>query len=1050
MQRQSLVPDCNKMTAGLLPIGMLVFLATIFLQVAPIYAQMERKAPSPTYFAVFSSFYAGNYKDALDGFESEGRSSIKTAQSRWIDSICYETMIGECYYQTGMLDKALEHYTNALGIYVTFNDWMTRVQFIPIRSAGPRKEAPWGVSTRQSQLGYYPATMQIAQGNVNNNDVVKQGGVYQQAYLYSIQPQEIVRCTTLAIRRRTEILGPLCKNDPLTERLVSALSRQVTQPNHWSEAWADVQRGLAFIAAGKEAQGIPCLQRSILAGAEFDHPMTSVALLELGRLALAKGEYPTAAKFFEEATISAVDYPDLGIIEEAFRYAALTHIISNKKGFYPPLELAWKWAKTKDYRHLRTSLALSAAENYSVLGQVKDAAAMIEDARSLLGKRKALPGRLGGRLNYLAAQILFQQRKIKEGQTAFYEAMAYMQQQGSTRIFQLNLADKMYTSGAATPRLAMEYYKELLRDPLPGDWLLNPMETLAVLSLPHSLAMEHWFEVALDRREVETAWEIADRARRHRFFSALDFGGRLESLRWVLEGPEESLDQLSQMQRKDILSRWPQYAQLSEQARTIRAKLADMPLVADDQAAWKEQSKALSELSSISMQQEVVLRELSLRREPAEMVFPPYKSLSDIKKALPKGHAILAFFIANRRLYGLLTNNSDYSYWEVSNPVTFMKQMIAALRDMGQYAPNYELTQKDLADTKWNQSSAKTLEALLKNSRGDLSKSFEELIIVPDGMLWFLPFEAMQVSVDGKMQSLISRVKIRYAPTMSLAVTTQPKRIKPTAKTAVVLGKLYPSDNESVSKEAFKQLSESLPGAVALKLPLPGPTSVYKVMFNRLIVLEDMTINDQDPFNWAPVPVEHGKTGGTLGEWMSLPWGGPEEIILPGYHTAAEDALKKSARGVPGDEIFLSVCSMMSCGAKTILLSRWRTGGQSSFDLVREFSQELPHTTPADAWQRAVLLETSTKLNVESEPRLKKAQIDEPPKADHPFFWAGYMLIDSGQVAKINTSIKAPDKPKPAENQKLDAKAPEQPKNPTKAKIDKLDKTKPEKKTKVK
>ena len=43
----------------------------------------------------------------------------------------------------------------------------------------------------------------------------------------------------------------------------------------------------------------------------------------------------------------------------------------------------------------------------------------------------------------------------------------------------------------------------------------------------------------------------------------------------------------------------------------------------------------------------------------------------------------------------------------------------------------------------------------------------------------------------------------------------------------------------------------------------------------------------------------------------------------------------------------------MSTGARTIVLSRWRPGGQTSVDIIREFVQELPHTTPADAWQRS-------------------------------------------------------------------------------------------------
>ena len=495
------------------------------------------------------------------------------------------------------------------------------------------------------------------------------------------------------------------------------------------------------------------------------------------------------------------------------------------------------------------------------------------------------------------------------------------------------------------------------------------------------------------------------------FSASLDMGGRLESLRWILEPPAELLDQQSLLQRQDLLSRWPQYAQLSEQARAIRAKLADMPLVTEDQALLKEQSKALGELSSLSAQQEAILREIALRREPAAMIFPPTKTMTDIKKSLPNGHAILAFFIANRRLYGFLMNNSDYSYWEVNAPLTLMKQMTGLLREMGQFQQNHELTLKDLADAKWSQTAAKMLDALLKGSRADFSKSFEELIIVPDGMLWFLPFEALQVTVDGQLQPLISRFRIRYAPTLSLATTTQPRRVKPAGNTAVILGKLYPRDDESVAKAAFERLAAALPGAVVLKSPSPGPAADYKILFNRLIVLDDLTINDQDPYDWTPAPIERGKSGGTLGDWMALPWGCPEEIILPGYHTAAEDAMKKSVRGVPGDEVFLSVCGLMSCGARTILLSRWRTGGQSSFDLVREFAQELPHTSPADAWQRAVMLETSAQLNLEAEPRIKHTATDETPKADHPFFWAGYMLIDSGQVRpKTEPKVQEPKK----------------------------------------
>jgi CHAT domain-containing protein len=981
-------------------VGLVLMFSGLLGTSSSIWAQTaERSAPSPTYFMIFREFYAGDYKNALDGFQAEARSCIKAGQSRWIDSICYETMIGECFYQMGVLDKAQEHYSLALELAAVFPDWMIRVQFPQIRGAGTRRPYPWGGSTRRSTLGFFPSSMLISQGQINNTQVLQQGGIVQQAVLYSIQPQEIVRCTTLAIRRRAEILGPISKNDPLTERVAGVLSRQITPPNHWSEAWADVERGLALVAAGKENQGVPILQRSVLVQGEFDHPMTCVALLELGRLSLARGEYPAALQSFEEATYSAADYSDYGVLEEAFRYAALTHLITNRKGFYAPLQSAMQWAKVKNLQQLRASLALSAAENLSVLEQVKDAAAMLDDARIVLSQRRAMMGRLGGRFSYLSADLWFQQKNNQKGQADFTAAMDYMKH-GSRRLFQIALADNLYTSGAAPARTAMDYYNELLRDPLPGDWTIDPMETLATLITPHPLSLEHWFEIAWERHEYEAAWEIADRARRHRFFSTLDMGGRLESLNWILEAPADLLDQQSLLQRQDLLTRWPQYAKVSEQARAIRAKLADIPLATDDQTLRKEQSKALVELSSLSGQQEVMLREIALRREPAAMIFPPQRSMAEIKKSLPKGHAILAFFTANRRLYGMLMGSSDYSNWEIGSPGAMTKQVKDFLHDMGQFQQNHELTLKELDETKWKQSGVKTLEALLKGSRADFSKSFEELIIVPDGFLWYLPFEALEVNVDGQLQPLISRGRILYAPTISLATSTQARRLKPTGKTAVILGKLFPRDDESVSKAAYERLAAALPGTVALKPPAPGPIADFKVLFDRLIVLDDLTINDQEPYGWIPAPIERGKSGGTLADWMGLPWGGPEQIILPGYHTAAEDALKKPSRGMPGDEVFLSACGLMSCGARTILLSRWRSGGQSSFDLVREFAQELPHTSPADAWQRAVMLESGTQLNLEGEPRIKRSATDETPKANHPFFWAGYMLIDSSQVSQ--------------------------------------------------
>ncbi len=123
-------------------------------------------------------------------------------------------------------------------------------------------------------------------------------------------------------------------------------------------------------------------------------------------------------------------------------------------------------------------------------------------------------------------------------------------------------------------------------------------------------------------------------------------------------------------------------------------------------------------------------------------------------------------------------------------------------------------------------------------------------------------------------------------------------------------------------------------------------------------------------------------------------------MILPGFHTAAESGVRKGTAN--GNDVFLSLCGLMSNGAQTVLISRWRTAGQTSFDLVREFAQELPSLSPAEAWQRGVAVVSDAPLEADREPRIKDAALTTARrKTDHPFFWAGYMLVDSGGAPTI-------------------------------------------------
>jgi CHAT domain-containing protein len=74
-------------------------------------------------------------------------------------------------------------------------------------------------------------------------------------------------------------------------------------------------------------------------------------------------------------------------------------------------------------------------------------------------------------------------------------------------------------------------------------------------------------------------------------------------------------------------------------------------------------------------------------------------------------------------------------------------------------------------------------------------------------------------------------------------------------------------------------------------------------------------------------------------------------------------------------------------------------GGKSTADFVREYTQELPHLPAAEAHRRAVTLVRGTKTDPREEPRLRAPNTLEEFTPEHPFFWAGYMLVDSSAYA---------------------------------------------------
>jgi hypothetical protein len=649
---------------------------------------------------------------------------------------------------------------------------------------------------------------------------------------------------------------------------------------------------------------------------------------------------------------------------------------------------------------------LIAAEKFALRGMTQQATSVLSEATTAIARHQMGACEIGARMNYLTAMTHYQRgvSGVTQGDVALASALAW-EREGSKWLFQIGLADNLCMTnpnGKFSLRAAGELYGQLLRDPTPSDWAMRPLEALGVMNTPHPLPFEHWLEIIVQQSNsldvaAEPAIEVADQAKRHRFLSSLPLGGRLLSLRWILEAPEEMLDNTARLQKQELLTRYPKYAEAATKAKQLHAEIAQTGVNPEAHDAQRAVAQKLTDLATLAPVQEAILHEMAVRREAAEIVFPPSRKVKDVQQSLAQDSLMLAYFNTSHAGYGWFLSADRSKMWKIDSLPALEKCTAALLKALGNYDANHELTDVQLADEAWKSAATDILPSLVPNPKIVFERQFKEVVIVPDGLLWYVPFEALPLGDTQDKLPLIARMRVRYAPTAALAM---PQRLgrKSSPQIGIAIDKLFPNETPEFSKASLDDLSRVAPHAVTLKNPLPGASPLLGSALDGLIVIDDVP-TAQGPYEWTPVPLDKGRPGAsTLAAWMTLPWKTIDEFILPGFHTPAESSLKPAGSAATGNDLFLATTGLMATGARTILLTRWRTGGQTTIDLLREFVQELPFTPADEAWQRAVQLVRQSPLDPLREPRVKRNANAAPMNADHPFFWSGYVLVDSGVV----------------------------------------------------
>ncbi len=961
--------------------------------------------PSPAYDAALAALSSGATSRALDLARTEYKSCLRIGGQRWIDSIAASAVIGECHSELGDLREALAAYEETLVLAAAYPQWLLAVQFPPqqLRVRQQPPQATWGRSTRNTRPAQLPDTVAIRQAGADPKQVLEQGGVLIAPFDQLIRPAELMRATVIAIYRQAEILGPLGRDAPTLDRVATALAQRPAQPAHYAQSWIDIALGTALWAQGKPDQATPLLTRGLVIGDGLDHQLTAWGLIVLGRIALDAGQAAQAATYFEEATYAAANEADGRALEEAFAFVHAARAAAGTRGVPPAIAGAITWAD-RDWPVLHARLVAMQAECLATGGDARAAAAALKQIDGRLLRADPGRGQLGAEVAYAQAILGYATADVRAGDTAL-DAAIEIARPRSPRLFQAARLVELVVQGSGTlsDRQADALFAGLLAPPADRDFTTKPLDTLAVISSDRHDAFETWLAVAT-RRGADQAFEAAEALVRDRWLSARPLGGRRLAIDRLFAADPAVLEPAAAARRAALLGNRRDLNATLDAFALLRGRLAADLLAAKQAPAEKQLAGSdadWAKYQSLATTRTAFVAALSAGREATAIDFPPLTPSAEIRDRLAPKQLILSFRWTRAGLTAALESRDRQATWEVRQAAGIPGEVAQLAKSLCLFDPDAAVSTDKLVAGGWRDSAAQLERMLFENSRVTLAEGIDELVIVPDGWLWYVPFELLPIASgkgDAGPTLLRDVCRVRYAPTRSLAVARLPAAAG-TGPVGIHVGRLARGP-KSASAETLDRLTQGIDRAVPLPLPEKPPAALVASVFDGLAVLDDLGMLGTSPVA-SLVPGAAGRGGIPLADWLAPPQKRPGFVLLPGMQSAFARGLEKgSLPPRPGDDLFMPAIDLLAAGAHTAVLARWRVGGRTTTDLMLEFLRDATATAPdappppaSASWRRAVDVVTAEAPDAAREPRLKQGEA-VLTDARHPFFWAGYLLID--------------------------------------------------------
>jgi CHAT domain-containing protein len=446
---------------------------------------------------------------------------------------------------------------------------------------------------------------------------------------------------------------------------------------------------------------------------------------------------------------------------------------------------------------------------------------------------------------------------------------------------------------------------------------------------------------------------------------------------------------------------------ISLNTQIARENLRDQPAEAKLKSLQVLLQKARQEYEEFQLTLYVAHPELKIQRGELQPL-----TLNDANRLLPDANSALLEFVVkdDKSFLFVITRKEKLSKNISQQTASKTSTLQQANLDLKVYALN--IKQEDLAaltgtfakaianrSAGYKESAAKLYNLLLKPAQAQL-QNINNLIIVPDDVLWELPFQALQSSPT---RFLLQDYAVSYAPSLSILREMNKKRGSRTNQAPATLlafgnpdigkeakgrveaiymdEKLEPLPEAERQVKALAQLYASTPsktyiGAEAREERMKEEASRYRILH---LATHGILNNTSPMYSHLLLSQSPGNVNedGLLEAWEIMKMDlNADLVVLSACDTARGEI--STGEGVIGLSWALFVA-----GCPAAVVSQWKVESASTTELMLEFHERLkanPTPPRRHAGKAEALRQAALKLLASKE-------------YQHPFYWAAFIVV---------------------------------------------------------